>query len=285
MIVRSIRKFWTGSIRRQLIIGIALIQAVLMTIFIVDLVERQRTFLYDQEVAKTGSLAGTLAANSTSWVLSNDVIGLEEVVQSLAHYPGVQYVMVLSPVGRVLAHTQITRVGQYVTDRVSLSLIGSEAVERVLVSEGVFVDTAQPIMANGRHIGWARVAIRNADVITNLSAVTRDGIIYTLLAIMIGTLFAYFMAKGLTSGLHQLVEVANKLRLGERDQRADVQRDDEVGALAHAFNGMADRILNRATEMRDSHANMEVMVDGRTEQLKETAAKTQKQNKRTVARR
>jgi len=54
--IHAIRTFWTRSIRRQLMLGIALVHAVLMTIFIVDLVERQRTFLNEQGIAANRQL-------------------------------------------------------------------------------------------------------------------------------------------------------------------------------------------------------------------------------------
>ncbi len=44
-IIRSISSFWNRSIQRQLMLGIALVHAVLMTIFVSDLVSRQRSFL------------------------------------------------------------------------------------------------------------------------------------------------------------------------------------------------------------------------------------------------
>jgi len=84
-IVRFFTKIWTSSIRRQLMLGIMLVHAVLMSIFVFDLVNRQREFLHLQSIEQARGLSTTLAANSTSWVLANDVIGLEETILSLAN--------------------------------------------------------------------------------------------------------------------------------------------------------------------------------------------------------
>ena len=73
--VSLIRRFWTRSIRRQLILGIALVHAVLMSIFVFDMVERQRNFLAEQGIAQADGLANTLAASSVSWVLASDIEG------------------------------------------------------------------------------------------------------------------------------------------------------------------------------------------------------------------
>lgn len=284
----NIKSIWSASIKRQLMLGIALIHAVLMTIFIVDLVERQRTFLYEQGVSATVSLSETLAANSVSWLLANDVIGLEEVVQSQSGYPGLQYAMVLDVHGRVLGHTDRTYIGQYVSDDVSVTLVTAMRLPQVLVETKNLVDVAEPIIANGRHIGWARVGISWNDVNASLDIVTRDGIAYTLLAILVGILFAYFMAKGLTSSLQQLVNVADMVRRGVPAKRTKITRDDEVGALARAFNAMADTIQSRERDLEEARDGLEGTVLERTrelrneiterqsieEALKETEAKT-----------
>ncbi len=85
--------YWRKSIRRQLILGIALVHAVLMTIFIVDLTERQRYFLYEEAEERARAVAEMLAANSSSWVLASDVVGLNEILSYQTHYPGLEYAL------------------------------------------------------------------------------------------------------------------------------------------------------------------------------------------------
>ena len=139
-IIRSVSSFWNRSIQRQLMLGIALVHAILMTIFVSDLVSRQRSFLNKQSVAQTEALARSLAANSVSWVLADDVIGLEEIVFSQKSYPNLEYAMILSPRGKVLAHTDNALVGLYVQDTISLSLIEDEPAIRHLVNDVNLLD-------------------------------------------------------------------------------------------------------------------------------------------------
>ena len=123
-------------------------------------------------------------------------------------------------------------------------------------------------MVNGQHIGWARVGINRNAMNANLGIVTRDGVLYTLLAILVGTLFAYFMSQGLTSALHHIVDVTEQLRSGQRDPRADLQRSDELGVLARTFNAMADKIQAREQELQAAHAGLEDTVRLRTQELR-----------------
>ena len=241
--LNTIKRLWTGSIRRQLMLGIALVHAVLMTIFVFDLVHRQRTFLQDQSVSNTLSLAQTLASNSVSWVLAQDVIGLEEVVNSQSSFPDLLYAMILSPDGKVLGHSDRSKVGLYIDDPVSSSLINARVEAQNLLINDALIDIAAPIIANDRLIGWARVATSQESINAGLKIIIRDGAWYTLFAILVGSIFALIMARGLTQGIQHLVEVTNRVREGDEEIRPRVQRDDELGRLSRTLNKMLDTIL------------------------------------------
>lgn len=245
-----LQHLWTASIRRQLMLGIILVHAVLMSIFVYDLVERQREFLKAQSFAQANSLATTLAANSLSWVLANDVIGLEEIMQAQTNYPALRYAMVLSPKGRVLGHTKSEKVGLFVSDAISGSLLTSKNERVVLVRNNLSIDVAAPIISNGQFVGWARVNLSQEDNLKNLQIITRDGLLYTLFAIIIGALFAYFMAKGITKGLQNIVDVAEGIKAGDQSIRADLSRSDEIGQLGNDFNIMLDTISKSKRDLQ-----------------------------------
>lgn len=266
-IVNIIERLWTASIRRQLVLGIVAVHAVLMTIFVFDLVHRQQSFLHDQGIEQTRSLAETLSANSTSWVLANDVLGLEEVVRSQTKYPGLAFAMIVSPLGRVLAHNDRRFVGKYLQDDLSKTLIDAEHEIRILRTSGDIIDVAAPVMANGRHVAWARVAVSRDAVTENLAIVTRDGILYTGGAIVVGIIFALLMARGMTHSLQHMVAVADDLRQAGKGSRIDVTRVDELGTLGRSFNALADAVDRREAELRDHRDNLEELVDERTHDL------------------
>ena len=249
-IFKITKDFWTTSIRRQLMLGIFLVHAVLMTVFVYDLVNRQGDFLHAQGVEQANSLSETLAANSTLWILSNDVIGLEEILQSQINYPDLQYAMVLGPDGRVLGHTDVTKTGLYVSDEVSKSLLISEYKQRALVDTAELIDVASPIFSNGKPIGWARVGLGQERVVSGLKIITRDGVIYTLVAIFVGTLFAFLMARGITKGLQQIVAVADGVKQGNLHMRSTLERKDELGHLSDGLNIMLDTIENNKRDMQ-----------------------------------
>jgi signal transduction histidine kinase len=240
---KPIFAFWQRSIQRQLVLGIAIVHAILMTIFVFDLTERQRHFLQQQSIQQVKGLAQTLANNCVSWMLANDVVGLTEVLQSQKHFPGLEYAMIISERGQVVAHNQPQYIGQYVTDSASQQLLATASTIQLLQNDYHFLEVAAPILVNEQILlGWARVGVSLDQIAINLQVVTRDGLIYTFIAILIGIIFAILMARGLTAGLKSLVNVAERIRQGERHLQANLNRQDEVGILAQGFNVMIQAI-------------------------------------------
>lgn len=224
-------------------LGIALVHAVLMTIFVIDLTGREKTFLVDLSKEQAVGLAETLAANGTSWVLAQDVIGMEEIINSQSGFPGLQYAMFLDTKGKVLGYTDISQVGKYIDDKISKTLLHAEPRTYALIDNANFIDIATPILANNQQIGWARVGISRAGITDNIQHVTRNGVIYTFVAILIGTIFAWFMARSLTTDIRKLVSCANRVQKGETDVVFVLDREDELGEMAEKFHALNETLL------------------------------------------
>jgi len=270
----GLKRLWAASIARQLMLGIALLHAVMMTFFVFDLVSRQRDFLVEENTKQAIALAETLAANGVSWMLSNDFVGIEEVIASQNTFPGLRYALFTDLRGRVLGYTDRTQVGRYADDPVSQRLLDAAPASVVLIDNPLQVDVAQPVLSGARHIGWARVGISRESIASNLQVVTREGLAYTLVAILIGLVFALAMARGLTRDIRRLAAFANHIRSGARHEQADVDRPDELGELAHDMQRMLADLNDRERELdaahRQIHANEERLrfaLEGSTDGL------------------
>ena len=263
----ALRKFWSASIRRQLILGIVLVHAVLMSLFVFDLVERQRTFLHQEQVERSMSLVQGLARNSASWVLANDVVGMQEVVSAFASYPELRYAMIVDTGGRVLAHTDRSMVGRFASDKTSARLRADGNAETVLVNDKRVIDLAAPVRANGRTIAWARLSTGLEHAQSGLHVVTIKGVFYTIVAIAIGTLFAILMARGLTRSMYRLLGVADATRSGRRDLRAEVDGNNEMDRLSKSFNRMLDALADSEQRLQALNGVLEQRVDERTAEL------------------
>ncbi len=90
-----------------------------------------------------------------------------------------------------------------------------------------------------------------------LPAVTRG----FLIAALVLALIVWLTISYITRPLLQMADTARRFAEGDWLQRAPVNRNDEVGMLAHAFNQMAD-------ELSEFYRSLEAQVEERTEQLR-----------------
>jgi signal transduction histidine kinase len=264
---KKLHQIWTYSISRQLMLGIALIHTVLMTIFVFDIVSREKRFLTTQNIKHAEALVQTLATNASSWILANDFVGIEEVIKSQAAYPDLRYVMFINLQGKILGYSNRKQVGRYINDRISLQLLDTtkklaknkqpplplQRISITLLENNNLIDLAYPIFVKEQHIGWARASISRSKMSQNLQKVTFNGLFYTAVAILIGLLFAYIMARRLTVDIDALNHYANTVKKGSGKTHFTLERHDELGKLANNFSNMVQVLLKKELEAQSAY--------------------------------
>jgi len=253
MMLKYFSRLFYSSLARQLIFGIAAVHAVLMTIFVFDLVDRQRSFMLEQSNHQALGLASTLATNGASWVLANDLVGIEEIISSQNNYPDLRYAMFIDNRGKLLGYTDREKIGLFLEDKLSKKIFDGNNHAKILIESNNLIDVAAPIKVNEEIIGWARVGISRTSMSDNLMLVTNNGLIYTIIAILVGILFAWVMARGLTKGIRQLKLAMDQISSGARDIRCELDREDELGDLSHDFNKMLITIKDNENKIIESH--------------------------------
>lgn len=247
------------SFRRRLVLGVTILHVLMMTVLVVDLFQRQHDFLHQQGQHHAENLALALAVSSSSWVMANDVVGLQELTTSVSQRINVHYVMVLSPDGRVLAHNDPTLVGLYVNDPVSRQLHQGEAELHTLVHSHLLEDVAAPIMAGKTLTGWARVGIGQEQIRSELRQTLAKSLLYILVGGLIAYVFARLTANWLASGIEQLGLGFKKVARGERELRIEIKGKDEISQLSQGFNLMLAELEANENKLRE-HAETDFLT-------------------------
>jgi PAS domain S-box-containing protein len=240
-VLQIVSKLWPSTIRAQLILGIMVVHLFLMSIFVFDLVRRQRAFLKKQNREQVNNFVNQFAANSTTYIIANDFDLLERFALYHTNFPNLRYAMILSPDGIVLAHTNKNYVGKKPVDNISLQLAGPTTA-KTLVENDQLLDLAVPVFAYNNLLGWVRVGVGQEHIQNYMSSIVRNGIVYILVAIFIGILFAILIGNRLTAGLHKLISTAEKIESGDRNVRAAPLKNRDFSNLGTAFNKMLDEI-------------------------------------------
>ena len=231
-----------GTLRRRLILSVALVHAVLMLLFLWDVTQRQKLLILERQKEQAAALSQMLATSSAVWLATNDLAGMQELTETQTRYPELQFAMLLDLNGRVLAHSDRTRRGLYLHD------LPSDPRQSVLCGKAELVDVAIPVQLAGRHLGWARVGVGQVQSSKKLAAITRDGLLYAIAAIVIGSVMAWYMGRAITRRLYTIQEVIDQVKAGNEQARITLAGTDEAAQLSAEFNSMLDTISQRVQE-------------------------------------
>ncbi len=245
-----------GTLRRQIILGVALVHAVLMAGFVWDLARRQQDMLQTQLVEQAQALAASLSTTASSWVVARDLAGLRELVSAQRRHPELAYAMILEQGGRVLAHSDPARNDQLVLDLPA-------SAEPVLLSQSMaLVDAFNPVHLAGRHVGWVRVGLSPKDSTKiKLANITRDGLLYAAVAIVVGSLLAAVVAGRLTRRLAATQRVADAVQGGDLAKRVNLGGADEVAHLALAIDHMLDSLAASRLALAESEQRSHLALE------------------------
>jgi GAF domain-containing protein/HAMP domain-containing protein len=99
-----------------------------------------------------------------------------------------------------------------------------------------------------------------ADAFATLNRFTSVLVATALSAVVISSLGVVFFTGRITGPLQSLTEVAMRMAGGDLSANVKLHRNDEIGLLAEAFNGMS-------AELRGLYQDLEAKVEARTQQL------------------
>jgi signal transduction histidine kinase len=273
MSLGRIRRLLFGSVRRQLIVGVAGVHAVMMSLFVWDLTERQQAMLLDQQTSQAIALAQSVATSAATWLTARDLTGLQEIIEAQQSHPELRYAMAVDRHGTILAHTERQYLGQYLGD------LPAQADLHIYRQTPELVDVISPAIVAGRQVGWIRVGIGQDKSQRQSSEITRDGMLYALAAILVGAILAGIMGSRLTRRLYLIQRVADDIQSGRTQLRAEVPGDDEAARLARQFNRMLDALTAQAQALAKSHA---ALRDSEADVRRLNAGLTQRVRERTA---
>lgn len=246
--------FFFHSLRGRIIAGVMLLHAVLMGLVVWDMVTRQQDFMQRQLAHQGDSLARTLALNAPSWLISNDLNGLKELVESLKTEQNLRLALIQDRQGKVRASTDPALLNLVLDDADSRRLLTSQPQQ---IWHEALVDSAAEILVAGENIGHARVILDAAPVQADLAQVMNKGIAYTLLAIFAGGVIAWLAVRRMTRRLDRLSAAADRIAAGDYAVHLpEYASRDEVARLTRDFAQMSRALQEDIQRRNEAEARL-----------------------------
>jgi adenylate cyclase len=117
--------------------------------------------------------------------------------------------------------------------------------------------------ATGEKIGTLRIGISLRQVNRAVRAAINKALLVGLLGLGFGLVGAYVLAYQLSNPLRRLQLSAAKIAEGDLEHRADINRIDEIGALAVAFNEMSAKLQASFRKLQMTVESFERFVPGK----------------------
>ncbi len=231
---KKIFSFCTGTLRGRLILSVAVVHAVLMCIFIIDLTVRQYSILFEDQIDDANNLVKTLSLSSPAWVASMEVSGLQELVESISRDSEVEFASFTSADGKILAHTDRRKMGEYMVD------LPKTPMQTILHSKAPLIDVAAPVFIINTHVGWLRIGLGQKKMQAKYHQTVYNGILFALTAIIVGSIIAWIMGRRFTRRLYLIERTINAVKAGNKSARTKLRGGDEAAFLAQEFNSMLD---------------------------------------------
>lgn len=263
-----LKRLWRKSIRNQLVLSFSLATLIIMLLggyFMFSLI---KGFLYEQGNNRSLDLAKALASSSVSWTLSNDLVGLQEVVGGVSDALDLKFAVVLSPRGEVMASTRPEYIDKFFNDDISLRLLSAKAEPQILINTPDLIDVAEPILSGEKLVGWVRIERTRHTSNMQLREIA-ETIAWVSIALFLTVfLVAALFSRRLSQGLTRLATVASDAEQGRPFKREDVGRLDEVGVLARHLYKALDTITHEQKQRSVSEERLRTIIETEPECVK-----------------
>ena len=157
------------------------------------------------------------------------------------------------------------------------------AVEGVRLQEVTKDYRGNQVLAVSRYLpslGWGLVVkIDTSEIFAPAARLLQGILIGGVVFILLFALGAHAAAQSLNRPLGILTQAARKIEEGDLTARAGLDnRQDELGYLGHAFDGMANRIEEATENLRQTNALLEQKVAERTKDLEAKTVEAERAN-------
>ncbi len=162
-----------------------------------------------------------------------------------------------APVLERVAADTATDVAIVVGGRVAASTLPADAADAVASSDGTvrIAGTDRVTAAAPLGDGAQLVLVLPPDTATDAArTATRSAFLLAVAGLVLAGSLAAVLARRTVEPVAQLTDAAERVAAGDLDTRVSVARDDEVGRLAAAFDGMTESLADRDRDLRSSLA-------------------------------
>jgi len=123
----------------------------------------------------------------------------------------------------------------------------------------------------GKILGWISISLSNKYLVEVRSKIYITSAIIILSGLLISIFLAVGISRSVTNPIRRLLEMENRLRVGDFDARVEVKAGGDLGVLEQGFNELA-------ASLQLSEVQLKFQIKAATEKLTKTVAELEQKN-------
>ena len=218
-------------------------------------IRAQRVLLLTQmgERAKVG--INLMELSVTGALYNLDTFRLETIAREAKALPNVDYAYIFDDEGRIVGdfHEDQRQLFSTFTDDLGQKITKSNAPIYVNVDyEKEIFDISKPVSLGHEKLGGIRLGFDLNPLIEEMRLVAFKAVGISTAIFLIGLVIIFVFTISITEPIERLTLAAKRIEEGELQFRVSIDRDDEIGSLAKAFDQMAEHLMQRDRELKES---------------------------------
>jgi len=187
-----------------------------------------------------------------------DVFQLETIAREAKALPDVEYVYIYDAKGRIVGDFHEDRRQLYATftDELGKRIIKSNKTIVEINSRQGILDISKPVNLAREKLGGIRLGLNLNRLFDEMHAVTIKAVVISVAIFLVGLLVIFIITSRFIKPIETLTLAANRIEKGDLQYRVNIVGDDEIGTLAAAFDRMADRLMQREQELKQSQTTL-----------------------------
>jgi two-component system NtrC family sensor kinase len=230
--------------------------------FVVE--KRQQAIIMQESQGRAQTLAANLAALSEGYLLSYNFIKLVQLAEKAAEEQDVAYAVIHLHNGQVAASSgHPEKQGSTLTDTISRQALLADTllIQEIITGDvgGRGYDVSLPVFAQGgtRKWGTVRIGFSLVRAIDEIRKTRNDLILLGIVAVVLGTGGAVFLAIRISKPIQQLVTGVEEVAKKNYDHTIAVASRDEIGHLARRFEEMRVALRLHVTGLAEEKRRLE----------------------------
>jgi len=228
---------------RWKISGILVISNLLLGFILVYILNKTISETIEQELVERGRTVAVNLANYTSeQILSEDVIGLKQVITNALSFESVEYILIQNSEKEVLAKT----FNGPVPDEINSILRNTDKSKLTNVSylkEGKTVECRDIVVpVEEGYLGFIRIGMKQSYIKNKVQDVNQYIIMIIVGITIIGIIVVLILANRIISPIIYLTQKADDISQGNLDEKIAVRTRDEIQHLGEALERLRESV-------------------------------------------